>query len=327
MYATVDEIKASSTRVPQVLEATPSDIQGWMEEAAEAIHTFCSQNFSFEPNVSKRVMLSGEGWAVLPGYLSGKVYATVDGGDRVSSADLEYEAGGLSIHYLGSTVSDWSTQYRRAPQFLEVTGDWGYAPSTEFLVVAYANDLKAKYTAHRLDTEAHLAADTTNTILSADATNTSTALTLLNELKDALTAHFSDTSVHSVADSNVPVSASATDERSAIALARVLETAWDSHLDNGSSHESLPPESQRTTVSVDALVMPRNLKRVFIRLVKRIAVRDDEEDNYNRDIGYQSEKTGDGYDYDLTNGTLRNLIRPEDFQVLHYYVNDGVVVA
>lgn len=327
MYATIDEIKASSPRVPQVLTASPSDIELWMEEAAEAIHTFCSQSFLFEPGVSKRIGLSADGLAILPTYLSGKVTVSFDGGDRVSSTDLEHEAGGLSIRYLGSNVGGWSTSQRRTPQFLSVYGDWGYAPSTEFLVVAYANDLKTRYNAHRQDTEAHIAADNTNVILSADATDLSTANTLLNELLEVVNAHFGDTSVHSVADSNTTVSQSATDERSAMSLARALEAAWDAHLSNGSAHVELPSDNQRTVVSLETLVLPRSLKRVFIRLVQRCAVRDDEEDNYNRNIGYQSEKTGDGYDYDLSNGTLRNLIRPEDFQVLHYFVNDGVVVA
>jgi hypothetical protein len=178
-----------------------------------------------------------------------------------------------------------------------------------------------------LDTEAHNAADNTNIILSADATDLSTAITLLNELLTVINDHFGDTTVHSVADSNTTVSASATDEPTAVALSRALEDSWDGHLGNTSAHIALPNENQATISSVDSLVMPARLKRVFIRLVKRLAVRDDEEDNYNRDIGYQSERTGDGYEYDLTNGTLRNLIRPEDFQVLHYFVNDGVVVA
>lgn len=326
MYATVDEIKASSKRVPQVLSASPSDIQLWMEEAAEAIHSFCNQNFVFEGHASKRVPLLDSS-AVLPKYLSGKVSVVDDGGDRVTSTDLEYEAGGLSISYLPCNVGKWSTSYRRTAQFLTITGDWGYAPSQEYLVVAYANDLKARYNAHRLDTEAHDAADNTNIVLSADATNLSTAITLLNELLGVLNAHYSDTVVHPVADSNTVVSASATDELTAVALSRALEDSWDEHLSNGDAHIALPAENQQTVVSVDSLVMPARFKKVFIRLVKRLAVRDDEEDNYNRDIGYQSEKTGDGYEYDLTNGTLRNLIRPEDFQVLHYMVNDGVVVA
>lgn len=298
-----------------------------MDEAAEAIHSFCSQNFVFEGHVAKRVPLLDAASGVLPKYLSGKVSVVDDGGDRVTSTDLEYEAGGLSISYLPYNVGTWSTSYRRTSQFLTVTGDWGYAPSQEFLVVRYANDLKARYNAHRLDTEAHNAADNTNTILSADATDLSTAITLLNELLTVINDHFGDLSVHSVADSNTTVSASATDEPTAVALSRALEDSWDEHLSNTDAHTALPNENQSTIASVDSLVIPARFKRVFIRLVQRIAIRDDEEDNYNRNIGYQSEKTGDGYEYDLSNGTLRNLIRPEDFQVLHYMVNDGVVVA
>jgi hypothetical protein len=334
MYATIDEIKASSKRVPQVLVGTPSDFEVWMDEAANAIHTFCSQNFVFEPHVSKRVSLFESTLAVLPKYLSGKVTVTTDGGDLVTSTNLTFDAGDLTVvlnnnqgRGLDGNVGEWSTSYRRTAQFLNITGDWGYAPSQEYLLLAYANDLKTRYNAHRLDTEAHIAADNTNVILSADATDLSTAIVLLNELLEVINDHFADTSVHTVADSNISVSVSATDERSALSLARELDKKWLAHLATGPSHLTVPNTNQRTIASVDALVMPNAIKRTFIRLVQRIAVRDDDEDFYNRNIGYQSEKTGDSYDYDLSNGTLRNLIRPEDFQVLHYHVNDGIVVA
>lgn len=55
--------------------------------------------------------------------------------------------------------------------------------------IALANALKAAYEAHRVDTGAHVAADSTNTISAATATDLASTQTLLNELKTDINAH------------------------------------------------------------------------------------------------------------------------------------------
>lgn len=72
---------------------------------------------------------------------------------------------------------------------------------------------------------------------------------------------------------------------------------------------------------------PDAIKIVFIRLVLRLAIRSSEEDMIHLGSGYTTETTGDGYAYNLSNGTLRNLLRPEDFVLLWPYVNHGIVIG
>jgi len=58
--------------------------------------------------------------------------------------------------------------------------------------VAYLNEVKAQFTAHMADDTVHVAADVTNAVSAADATNQATAITLANELKTDLNGHFAD---------------------------------------------------------------------------------------------------------------------------------------
>lgn len=55
--------------------------------------------------------------------------------------------------------------------------------------VALVNDAKTQYEAHRVDTDAHDAADSTNAVAAADATDQATAITLANEVKADFNAH------------------------------------------------------------------------------------------------------------------------------------------
>lgn len=63
------------------------------------------------------------------------------------------------------------------------------ALTTEAHVVARANAIKTWYEAHRASTTYHPTADATNTIAASDATDQSSANTLLNELKTDINAH------------------------------------------------------------------------------------------------------------------------------------------
>lgn len=66
-----------------------------------------------------------------------------------------------------------------------------------------ANDVKAKYTTHAAstgNTGAHVAADATNAISAADATNHPTSVTLLGDIKTQMAAHDAQSGVHTVND-------------------------------------------------------------------------------------------------------------------------------
>ncbi len=110
-------------------------------------------------------------------------------------------------------------------------------------LVLLANNLKAKYEAHRVLTSGsvHGAADTTNDVTAPNATNLATAITLLNDIRTQYEAHrvLTSGSVHGAADSTNAVSApAASDLATAIALANDLRTQYEAHrvLTSGSVH-------------------------------------------------------------------------------------------
>lgn len=73
-------------------------------------------------------------------------------------------------------------------------------------------------------------------------------------------------------------------------------------------------------------MVPDPIKVVFLRLVKRLAVRSSSEDYVNINGGYTSESVGDAYLWNIGNGTVRNIFRPEDFVLLWPYINHGTVI-
>lgn len=110
-------------------------------------------------------------------------------------------------------------------------------------LIALANELKTDYNAHRVLTSGgvHGAADSTNAVSSADATDIATAITLLNEIRTDYAAHRVLTSgtVHGAADStNVVTAAVATDGQTALTLALDLKAKYNAHrvLTSGGVH-------------------------------------------------------------------------------------------
>jgi hypothetical protein len=103
-------------------------------------------------------------------------------------------------------------------------------------VMTLANALKAAYTAHRIDTGAHVAADATNVVAAADATDQTSANTLLTELKTDLNAHMALAAAHyDLGGAGGPAAvaavatANATDLATSIALANALKAAFNRH--------------------------------------------------------------------------------------------------
>jgi hypothetical protein len=105
----------------------------------------------------------------------------------------------------------------------------------EAAVVTRANAIKAAYIAHIADTDAHSAADATNTVSASDATNLATSYTLLNEVKADLNAHLARADIHRRA-SAAPFLVSATnasDEATAEALALDISRILNLHVSSG----------------------------------------------------------------------------------------------
>lgn len=324
MYATIDEIRAASTRLTAIKEADDGEISLWMEEAADVINTFCSQDFSLEFNVTKTLNVNHP-TVYLPKALSGDLTISLSG-SAVGSDDYYYDGENSSLRYEPLSYYYSDPTKKLEPVKLSVTGIWGYAPSQEYIVIQVANDLKSKYDSHRASGSVHTIADTTNLITSPNATDLATAITLLNEIRADLIAHFADTSVHLFADPAVPAVGAATDITSALLLADDLVTKYNDHLDDDLVH-IVPDTANRVLWVTDIPVLPRQVKRVFTRLVQRLALRADEEDQYQMNSGYASETTGDGYSYSLSDGTLRNLLRPEDREMLWPYMNRGRMIV
>lgn len=102
------------------------------------------------------------------------------------------------------------------------------------LAITLVNELKADYNAHRVLTAGgvHGAADSTNAVTSADATDLASANTLANEIKTDYEAHrvLTAGSVHGAADStNVVTAADATDLSTLITLVNDLRTQYEAH--------------------------------------------------------------------------------------------------
>lgn len=354
MYMTGDEIRALSRRIPEIVDATDEELSFWMDEAADVINNFCQQDFAFERQTTRQVRATTNTLVYLPKVLSGEVTVKDDEGgtvfstisdsqnlinpvifndnDTVVSSTVGISTTGYAIEVFpgAHTLGYYSRnrQYRPAnARILYVTGDWGFINSKEELLLHAINSLKSLYNSHRLSSAYHLAADTVNNILSADATDLATGLDLINELKAKINAHFGSTVSHTEADPNTATIDSAGDIDSAFLLAEDLKKKFNKHLLNRTVHI----EQDRENTLVDNLdylnaVMPRQIRRAFLRIVQRLSIRDNAEDIRQINSPYSQETLGDGYSYDISNGTLRSLLRPEEAHMLLPYVNRGRVI-
>lgn len=98
-------------------------------------------------------------------------------------------------------------------------------------VVARANVLKLYFNTHLADAVAHKAADATNPVTTADATDQGTANTLLNAIQSAFNAHLTQSGVHYTNDTTNPDSTTvASDLGTSETLATNLTTAFNAHI-------------------------------------------------------------------------------------------------
>lgn len=77
---------------------------------------------------------------------------------------------------------------------------------------------------------------TADTITSATATDTATAITMVNEAKAVINRHFADTLAHKSAVSAAIATADATDEATAITLANAIKSAYNTHRSAANVH-------------------------------------------------------------------------------------------
>lgn len=349
MYMTGDEIRALSRRIPAICNATDEELDFWMDDAFDVINNYCQQDFTFERQVTRQVRASNNTIVTLPKVLSGDITVTDEDGRGLSTpsastssstyptyggtssgfvkgpkgADIEVFAGTNHLGYYQNNIK----QPRQAAKLLNVTGDWGFALTSTALLTDSVNEVKAAYEAHRADATVHVAADGVNVITSPDATDFDSSAVLLNELKAVINSHFQDITAHNEADSTEITEPDVTDETSAFVLLADIKSQLNSHFSNTTVHDEADTANE-ITANTDqyGAVMPRVIRRVFLRLVQRIALRDDPEDIRQLNSPYANETLGDDYTYDLSNGTLRNLMRPEEAHMLLPYVNRGKVV-
>jgi hypothetical protein len=117
-------------------------------------------------------------------------------------------------------------------------------------IVALANNLKAKFNAHRtqnidvdgVDEGVHGTHDSVNIVIAADATNLATAITLLNNIKAKFGAHvilISGTPpTHNEADTeNVPVAPDASQLASAVQLVNDIRRKFEAHREDRFIHQ------------------------------------------------------------------------------------------
>lgn len=154
-----------------------------------------------------------------------------DFADKINDIDAKVSALALSTT---SFHPDYS-----AAQVATVEAE-AYAGTTDSdTIFDLATALKSAYGTHIAEATTdgddggpiHAAADSTNTVSAAAATDLATAYTLLNEMKTDFNAHLSQAGVHANNDTtNAVATAIATTPATAAALANSLRDAFVAHL-------------------------------------------------------------------------------------------------
>lgn len=341
MYATIEDIKSSSRNLEAILCASNAEIREWMEEAFDVINTYCSQDFSFEQQRTK--VFRADNFIInLDKILSGtisvfsqtcediidpKVKIDNEGFECLEFGDYQLYPGKSYFIYHKANKYWPPKTYPGTfkPDMIEITGDWGYAPSYEFLLINLANDLRESYIGHIANALVHITPDISNVVSSPACTDLPSAILLINNIKAAFDSHAVDSAYHLDTVLTWIESPDATDLDSAVILISELKKDFNDHLKQPGVHLAMDEENV-AVLSIDTPVIPRVIRRVFIKLVKRLAIRASLDDQLQYNSYYLSETTGDGYSYNLGNGTLRNLLRPEDKEALWPYVNHGAII-
>jgi hypothetical protein len=161
--------------------------------------------------------------------------------DRLTASIEQLQALTTSMRSVGLLL------HREAPFSTELATEG--SPANLAAVIANANALKALYNAHRQQTSKHIAADATNVVTSADATDQTTANTLLNEIKTDMIAHQALAAAHDVgplqggigAAPTTISTANASDLATSQALYAALALAYNRHVKSGAPDLAIIP--------------------------------------------------------------------------------------
>jgi len=343
MYASVEDIRAASRNLDAIMSAPRSEIEAWGLEAKTIIDRFCGQDFNFEVHSTR--IVRADGYILnFDKPISGDVSLISQTGTDITGPDVTERADGTRtlifgdyFMYPGESYFLYKPSNRNfyppsnprnwAPDNLEITGDWGWAVSEADLVIRLANEIKDKYQSHRSSGVFHQAIDVVNVVSSPDADDLDSAITLLNELKVDISNHFLDLGFHCAVEEEAIDSGIATNLQTAMTLAEDVKHDFNLHIVNEPAHQCMELDHENHVYgSTSNPIMPPTIKIVFTRLVKRLAIRSNLDDTLQLNSPYVSELTGDGYTYNLNNGTLRNLLRPEDRELLWPYVSHGRII-
>lgn len=324
LYATPEEIQDESPNIKVLANAQLIEVNAWGQEAFEYLNSYCNQSFAFEAQATYTTYVGTHPTVYLPKVVSGDitVYSTVEGEDPVlvDPLDLEFVDYDYSFRYLPRNVTYPSSTRIK----LEVTGDFGYPLTVEERLVAFANGLKTVYTAHLANTDAHLVADAVNTIAAADATALASVYTLLNEIKADYNLHIVSDTYHLAEGTATVTDANASTQATALTLASALKDAFNLHLADTDLHSE--EDEAICKYTANTTILPSAVRMAFMRITRRVAIRDNSDDHRYHNSGYLRESWSDGYSYDVSDPVLRSIIHPTETMLLSEYVHHGEVV-
>jgi len=159
--------------------------------------------------------------------------STTDDLDTFTNGELTIRAFVAKpvVHYDAQAVIATGDVWSPDQTALAVTvSDAAVTLATVLSLIENAGGLRDIWTRHIANTTAHKAADTTNALTSATATDQATANTFLNELQGDINAHMIDTTYHVRGDANQDGTTIASDLASSITLGNALKAVINAHI-------------------------------------------------------------------------------------------------
>lgn len=145
----------------------------------------------------------------------------------------------ITILCVGTAEDEWTTPRKEGEKLIHdaLPAELGVDTATivdTATANAALNTIRTAYLAHLADTDAHAAADATNTLTAPAASNLATGIALGNELRTKLPLHEAAAGTgapHPAADTlNAPTAPAATNEATLVALAKNLAESFAQHL-------------------------------------------------------------------------------------------------
>lgn len=159
--------------------------------------------------------------------------------DAWPDSDAPLPERAISILCVGTADDEWTTPRKEGEKLVHIAMPAALGVDVSTIVDtatanAALNLLRTAYVAHLADTDAHAAADTTNTLTSPAASDLASGIALANELRTKLPLHEAAAGTgqaHPAADTlNAPTEAAASNEATLVALAKNLAESFAQHL-------------------------------------------------------------------------------------------------